>query len=596
MSEFVIRFFICNLYLTGFICILLVIKHLFRHHISARIQFNLWFFMLALQLIPFLPFHLPRLWDVLQLAGSLNTISETGIRAIGRFDPSMAQSSATGWADSFAVSVSHGAPSALSFLLCSIWVTGVFGMLLLILRSRWRIKQLKASALLLQNRQVFSLFRKCTALLHMTSNISIYSTAFLKSPVTVGLLHPRIYLPIHLISDYDEKDMKYILLHELEHCRYKDAIPNFLMTLAGMLYWFNPVVWYALREMRTDREVACDSAVLQNLAEKDYEDYGTTLINFAERISLSPFPFVSGLGGNIGQMKKRIINIASYQPSSSRQKMRGFCIYVLIALMFLTSAPLLSTYAANQEYYNFQSVEKNVSYLDLSSYFGEYNGSFVLYDTAGDRWEIYNKDAATLRVSPDSTYKIYEGLVGLETGTISPDASRMTWDGTNQPFAAWNTDQDLNSAMHHSVNWYFDALEKSIGLPTMQSYLNQINYGNRDLSAKTSCWMESSLKISPIEQVELLKDLNTNQFSVKQSNIDAIKNSICISSDSEKTIYGKTGTGRINGHDINGWFIGYIEAHNHTTYFALNIQGDDNATGEKATELTRSILSAEFFP
>lgn len=75
------------------------------------------------------------------------------------------------------------------------------------------------------------------------------------------------------------------------------------MNLSGVVYWFNPLVWYALKEMRNDREVACDTAVLEMLEEDDYEDYGNTLINFAEKISLTPFPFAAGLGGSMEQMK-----------------------------------------------------------------------------------------------------------------------------------------------------------------------------------------------------------------------------------------------------------------------------------------------------
>ena len=54
-----------------------------------------------------------------------------------------------------------------------------------------------------------------------------------------------------------------MLLHELQHYRHKDAIANYLMNFAGVLYWFNPFVWFALREMRNDREVACDTSVLK---------------------------------------------------------------------------------------------------------------------------------------------------------------------------------------------------------------------------------------------------------------------------------------------------------------------------------------------
>ena len=103
--------------------------------------------------------------------------------------------------------------------------------------------------------------------------------------------------------------------------------------------------------------------------------------------------------------------------------------------------------------------------------------------------------------------------------------------------------------------------------------------------------MESSLKISPAEQVELLRKLYSNEFGFSQKNIDTVKASIRLSSSGKGTIYGKTGTGRVNGQDVNGWFIGYIEIVNNTYFFATNIGADNNATGSNAAEITMSILS-----
>lgn len=54
-----------------------------------------------------------------------------------------------------------------------------------------------------------------------------------------------------------------------------------------------------------------------------------------------------------------------------------------------------------------------------------------------------------------------------------------------------------------------------------------------------------------------------------------------IASTPNGNFYGKTGTGRVNGQDINGWFIGYVETSDNSYYFATNIQSDSNATGKK---------------
>ena len=423
-------------------------------------------------------------------------------------------------------------------------------------------------------------------------NIHVYSTAFLKSPIIVGLLKPCIYLPIHLISDYNESDMRYMLLHELQHYKHKDAIANYLMNFAGVIYWFNPLVWYALKEMRNDREVACDTSVLKMLEEDDYADYGNTLINFAEKISLTPFPFAAGLGGNMKQMKRRIINIASYEKPTFIKRVKGMTAFMLTAVLLLGFAPFISTYAADVGHYQWDSSSENVSYIDLSTYFGEYEGSFVLYDLENDAWSIHNKDHATLRVAPNSTYKIYDALFGLEEGIITPENSFIAWNGENYPFEAWNADQTLQSAMNSSVNWYFQKVDEQLGASDVYSYIQEIGYGNENMSGDfSSYWMESSLEISPIEQVELLTKLQNNSFGFAPENINAVKDAICLSASDAGTFYGKTGTGRVNGQDVNGWFIGYIETADNTYFFATNISADSDATGGNATEITMSILS-----
>lgn len=498
----------------------------------------------------------------------------------------------TDWMNDFTFSVNSETPSIAGYLLLGIWIVGIFAMIILVIKSSFRLRSLEKSALPLQNNEVRRLYHHCLEEIGIHSKLPVYSTAFLKSPIFVGLLKPCIYLPIHLISDYSETDMRYMLLHELQHYKHHDAFASYLMNLAGMVYWFNPLVWYALKEMRNDREVACDTSVLMMLEENDYEDYGNTLINFAEKISLTPFPFTAGLGGNMKQMKRRIINIASYEKPTFIKRLKGMTAFVLTAVFMLGFAPFISTYAANEIYYQWDSSSENVSYVDFSTYFGEYEGSFVLYDLENDAWNIHDKERATLRVAPNSTYKIYDALFGLEEGVITPENSFIAWNGESYPFEAWNADQTLQSAMNSSVNWYFQTVDKQLGTSDVYSYIQEIGYGNENMCGDFSTyWMESSLEISPIEQIELLTKLQNNSFDFDSENINAVKDAICLSSSDAGTFYGKTGTGRVDGQDVNGWFIGFIETADNTYFFATNIGAENDATGSNAAEITMSILS-----
>ena len=58
MADFMVRFGICNLFLCGIIGILFLARHLFRNILSARMQYHLWFLLLGLLIVPFLPFRL----------------------------------------------------------------------------------------------------------------------------------------------------------------------------------------------------------------------------------------------------------------------------------------------------------------------------------------------------------------------------------------------------------------------------------------------------------------------------------------------------------------------------------------------------------
>ena len=592
MADFMIRFLICNVFISGIIGILLIAKRIFKNNLSSRMQYNLWFLLLGLLVVPFMPFRLIGFPQIFSWLGSLRSSpsSNTGT-AMGE-TIGTAPTGNVNWMNDFTLSVNSEVPSIAGYILLGIWIVGILAMIILVIKSSLRLRNLEKSALPLQNPEVRRLYYRCLEEMGIHRNIPIYSTAFLKSPIIVGLLKPCIYLPIHLISDYNESDMRYILLHELQHYKHKDAIANYLMNFAGVLYWFNPFVWFALREMRNDREVACDTSVLKMLEEDDYEDYGNTLINFIEKVSFSPFPFAANLSGNMKQIKRRIINIASYEKPTFYKKLKGMTAFILTTVLIMGLTPFISTYAADESRYQWKSSSENISYVDFSKYFGKYEGSFVLYDLGNDVWSIHDIEHATLRVAPDSTYKIYDALFGLEEGVITPQDSFIAWNGENYPFEAWNADQTLQSAMASSVNWYFQSVDEQLGTTSVYDYIKEIGYGNKNMSGDFSTyWMESSLKISPIEQVELLTQLQNNNFGFAPENINAVKDSICLSSSDAGTFYGKTGTGRVDGQDVNGWFIGYIETADNTYFFATNIGADSDATGGNATEITMSILS-----
>ena len=593
MIYFSLRFLLCNAIICIFLGSLLGLKNLLQRQLSARMQYNLSIIFLAVLIVPFLPINSAPSsisWrHLLTASSSTNGDIQTTFLSGNGYNLDKI--------NDFAVSVSTQIPTFIHTLLVFFWSIGIFIMFFLLYRSVKQVKALHSSALPLQNEELNALYIECLNEVNSKHTIPIYSTAFLKSPVLAGFLHPRIYLPIHLISDFNAgtisaTDIRYMLLHELQHYKHKDILIGYLINTVNVFYWLNPPIWYFLKRIRQERELACDSAVLQLLKETEYKSYGNTLINFAETIALSPFPFTMGISGNIKQLKGRILNIASFHQPTFKQKIRGYLICIFVSTIIIGCIPILSVYASDQTVYHFDTTEKNITQLNLSSNFGDYTGSFVLYDQSADKWNIYNMDHASTRVPPNSTYKIYDALLGLESGIITPEHSTFTWNGEPCPFESWESDQDLTSAIHNSVNWYFQAIDSQAGFQSVKTFLQTINYGNQNTGTNLNLyWTDFSLKISPIEQVELLQNFYQNNFHFDRKNIQAVKNALLLSTTSSGSLYGKTGTGRVNGKDVNGWFVGYIESDNNTYYFATNIQAPSNATGSQATEITEAILS-----
>lgn len=592
-ASFIIRFFICNIIITILTMVILSVKLVLKNHLSGRMQYNLWFLLLAFLTTPFLP--IPSI-GVLKLFSQLgnrknNTFFKTVL--MGQTNLSNRYGETISWMNDFSISADRETSSVFPFLFFTIWGIGMFIMLVLLIKSQLHLYHLKKSSLPLQNQEIQRLFNICRQEMNIKKDIPVYSTAFLKSPVTTGIVNPRIYIPIYLVSDFNATDMRYMLLHELQHYRHRDALTNYLVNLSNVVYWFHPFVWYALKEMRNDREIACDSSVLQMLTEDDYEKYGNTLINFAEKTSLHLFPFTNGISGNMKQMKKRILNIAAYRPETKWTKIKEGLLFVLLAVFVMATTALLPVQAAQEAAY-FSKPEKNLTVEDLSSYFQGYDGCFVLYNLETDSWQIYNETASRKRVSPDSTFKIYSALLGLENQYITQDDTLLKWDGAEYPFSEWNKDQSLASAFTNSVNWYFQRLDHSAGLDALEKFYTGIEYGNHDLSGGVSeYWRESSLKISALEQVELLKKLYTNEFGFEKQNVETVKEALRLSSSTHGILYGKTGTGNINNQYINGWFVGYVKSSTSVYIFATNIQNDSSASGSTASKITLDILQSK---
>ena len=95
---------------------------------------------------------------------------------------------------------------------------------------------------------------------------------------------------------------------------------------------------------------------------------------------------------------------------------------------------------------------------EFAAHFAGFTGTFVMYDPAGDKYVVHNEPQSKKRLSPCSTFKIYNSLIGLETGVLDQEDvyTLFKWNGTQYSF--WNHDHTTASATGSPVVWYFQEL------------------------------------------------------------------------------------------------------------------------------------------
>lgn len=579
MELFGIQFIICNVFIVFFILFIICIKKILKKYLSQRIQYILWFSLLLILIIPFVRFPISQH----SLSFPINNHTTTYFSDVMVNNEMMINQ-----INDYAISIDTHFLESIDHIFMIIWIFGMIILSMISLKFYIHLYYIQRSALPLENKRVKTIYQKCLKHMNIQKEIPVYTTIFLKTPILIGVIRPRIYLPMYLVSDYQENQLRYIFLHELNHYLYKDCFINSLMNMARIVYWFNYIVFVALKEMSAEREIACDESTLNILNEQEHRDYGYALFDLQKKITTSSFPFINSLLRNKKEMMRRMVSIMQHQKQSLKNRIIGIMACCIVIGILFSFIPVLSIYT--DDTYEMSS-NANVINVDYSNQFNGYDGSFVLYDSYNDDWYIYNQNSAKKRFSPNLTYKIYSALLGLEKGVISKKNSTMKWDHDEFLFKEWQKDHDLYSAMTYSVNWYFQNIDQFIGFYDIHLFLEKMHYGNQRTSHDLKMyWNDSSLKISPIEQVELLKRMNTLNLGFSKENIQTVKKSILLYSSHGISVYGKTGTGRVNNQDINGWFIGFIEINDHSFYFATHIRGKSLADGSTAKEMTLSIL------
>lgn len=223
-------------------------------------------------------------------------------------------------------------------ILISIWITGISIFFIFLIFSYYKLINIRKNMIYRYNRQSYKILKDCLTLLNIRRNIEILVVNEISSPALCGVIKPKILIPIKIFNNIKKEELKYIILHELCHYKRKDVTLTLLIYLLKAVYWFNPIILFALNTLKEDCEVACDNMVISKLDKRERVSYGYTIINVLSYIGEASIPLgISSMINNKKKLKERIIMIGNNKKIGIGKIITGIGIIILLGSITLSS-------------------------------------------------------------------------------------------------------------------------------------------------------------------------------------------------------------------------------------------------------------------
>ncbi len=145
----------------------------------------------------------------------------------------------------------------------------------------WQVRRVRANCIEIATASLDPLLRETLREFRSSRSVKICVSDSLQVPTAIGFLQPVVALPEWAIGELTATELNAILLHELAHLRRWDDWTNLAQKLLQALFFFHPAVWWIESKLSLEREMACDDAVLAEMANP--RAYAECLVTVAEK-------------------------------------------------------------------------------------------------------------------------------------------------------------------------------------------------------------------------------------------------------------------------------------------------------------------------
>ncbi|HZL90482.1 MAG TPA: M56 family metallopeptidase, partial [Pirellulaceae bacterium] len=224
-------------------------------------------------------------------------------------------------------------------ILSSIWLAGCLLLGLKLLATALVLRRRLSACRPVTDAAILELLETSRRKLGLKRTPALLVTPESLSPCIVGTWNPRIVLPESVVTEASATRLRHVLTHELAHLVRGDLWTNWLLLMARILHWFNPVAWWTVREMQAEREAACDELAFAALGETDRSAYAATIVELAAGLAPSAIaPGLIGLFSSTCSLKARVDRLLRSPSVRTLRAPMAAGLLLGMALMGLTDA------------------------------------------------------------------------------------------------------------------------------------------------------------------------------------------------------------------------------------------------------------------
>lgn len=235
-----------------------------------------------------------------------------------------------------------------------IWLTGCIVGFIRMWRCQYKGKVLYSGGVISDHPATLDLFLTCKGQLRLKRKVRLKVSGTL-SPVLTGWLKPTILLPYDYLDLYSMEELRYILLHELQHVKHNDVGKHIVSRWLEILFWFQPLIIWGMRQLRKNIELCCDARVLRQLTKQECSNYGLLLIKQGQHNDKESYTYEAGVywRPKRSQLSERVEEIGKqlYEPCEFKKR-KGLRHSVFIITMAILLLPINPTYAKVKEYFS----------------------------------------------------------------------------------------------------------------------------------------------------------------------------------------------------------------------------------------------------